>query len=114
VGAGHNSDLPTLMRDVCLAILEQIAVLKGWIDTKAAKIKELAAATPVSMRLQTMPGIGPLVAIPVETFAPDMAWFHNGRAFAAWLGLVPRQFSSGGRSGSGASPRPAKPTSGRC
>lgn len=33
----------------------------------------------------------------VETFAPDMACFHNGRAFAAWLGLVPRQFSSGGK-----------------
>jgi transposase len=92
-----NSDLPTLMREECVAMLEQIAVLNGWIDTKTAKIKELAAATPVSKRLQTMPGIGPLVAMAVETFAPDMACFHNGRAFAAWLGLVPRQFSSGGK-----------------
>ena len=92
-----NSDLPALMREECLAMLEQIAVLNGWIDTKTAKIKELAAATPVSKRLQTMPGIGPLVAMAVETFAPDMASFHNGRDFAAWLGLVPRQFSSGGK-----------------
>ena len=67
-----NSDLPTLMREECQAMLEQIAVLNGWIDTKTAKIKELAAATPVSKRLQTMPGIGPLVAMAVETFAPEI------------------------------------------
>src|SRR3546814_2321444 len=64
---------------------------------KTARIKELAAATPVSKGLQPMPGGGPLVAMAVETFAPDMTSFHNGRDFAAWLGLVPRQFSSGGK-----------------
>lgn len=92
-----NNNLPTLMRDECFAMLDQIAVLNGWIDTKTARIKELAAATPVSKRLQTMPGVGPLVAMAVETFAPDMTSFNNGRDFAAWLGLVPRQFSSGGK-----------------
>lgn len=92
-----NSDLPALMREECLAMLDQIAVLNGWIDTKTARIRELAAATPVSKRLQTMPGVGPLVAMAVETFAPDMTSFNNGRDFAAWLGLVPRQFSSGGK-----------------
>lgn len=92
-----NSDLPALMREECLAMLDQIAALNGWISAKTARIKELAAATPVSMRLQTMPGVGPLVAMAVETFAPDMASFRNGRDFAAWLGLVPRQFSSGGK-----------------
>lgn len=92
-----NSDLPTLMREECLAMFDQVAALSGWIDTKTAKIKELAAATPISKRLQTMPGVGPLVAMAVETFAPEMATFNNGRDFAAWLGLVPRQFSSGGK-----------------
>src|SRR3546814_17237668 len=43
-----NSDLPTLMREECLAMLDQIAVLNGWIDAKTARIKELAAAPPVS------------------------------------------------------------------
>ncbi len=92
-----NSDLPALMREECLAMLEQIAVLNEWIDKKTAKIKELASTTPVSQRLQTMPGIGPLVAMAVETFAPDMSTFRSGRDFAAWLGLVPRQYSSGGK-----------------
>src|SRR3546814_15281711 len=47
--------------------------------------------------MQTRPGGGSVVARAVETFAPDMTSFHNGRDFAAWLGLVPRQFSSGGK-----------------
>ena len=37
------------------------------------------------------------IVIDIDLFAPDMASFHNGRDFAAWLGLVPRQFSSGGK-----------------
>src|SRR3546814_17933176 len=52
-----------------------------------------------------MPGVGPLVAMAVETFAPDMTSFHNGRDFAAWLGLVPRQFSSGGKERLGRIPK---------
>ena len=44
-----------------------------------------------------MPGVGSLTAIAVEAFGPDMAQFKTGRNFAAWLGLVPRQHSSGGK-----------------
>ncbi|WP_147694971.1 transposase, partial [Vogesella mureinivorans] len=45
----------------------------------------------------TMPGIGPMTALAVEAFAPHMGSFRRGRDFAAWLGLVPRQHSSGGK-----------------
>jgi transposase len=48
-------------------------------------------------RLQTMPGVGPIAAMAIETFAPPMAVFRRGRDFAAWLGLVPRQHSTGGK-----------------
>ena len=44
-----------------------------------------------------MPGVGPLTALAVEAFAPAMEGFRCGRDFAAWLGLVPRQHSSGGK-----------------
>ncbi len=44
-----------------------------------------------------MPGVGPITAMAVETFAPPMAVFSRGRDFAAWLGLVPRQHSTGGK-----------------
>lgn len=92
-----NSDLPALMCEECLAMLDYIKTLNGLVDARTAKIKELAAATPVAQRLQTMPGVGPMVAMAVETFAPGMESFRSGRDFAAWLGLVPRKFSSGGK-----------------
>lgn len=92
-----NSDLPALMREECLAMLDHVSTLDHLVEVKTAKIKELATATPVSQRLQTMPGVGPMVAMAIETFAPDMASFRSGRDFAAWLGLVPRQLSSGGK-----------------
>jgi transposase len=44
-----------------------------------------------------MPGVGPVGALAIETFAPPMDQFKRGRDFAAWLGLVPRQNSSGGK-----------------
>jgi transposase len=44
-----------------------------------------------------MPGLGPVTALAIEAFAPPMESFRSGRDFAAWLGLVPRQHSTGGR-----------------
>src|SRR3546814_20270781 len=60
-------------------------------------MKVLAAEADTARRLQTIPGAGPLTALAVEAFAPPMESFRCGRDFAAWLGLVPRQFSSGGK-----------------
>jgi len=51
-----------------------------------------------SQRLQAIPGIGPLTASALVASVGDAKVFHNGRQFAAWLGLVPRQNSSGGKS----------------
>jgi len=48
-------------------------------------------------RLQTMPGVGPITAMAIETFAAPMTVFRRGRDFAAWLGLVPRRHSTGGK-----------------
>ncbi|MDH0873723.1 transposase [Rhizobium pusense] len=86
-----------LVREECQDLLEQIAGKTVRIDTKTRKAKKLARLTNVARRLQTMPGIGPLTALAVEAFAPKMATFARGRDFAAWLGLVPRQHSSGGK-----------------
>lgn len=60
-------------------------------------MKGLAATATIARRLQTMPGVGPLTALAIEAFAPDMSCFKHGRDFAAWLGLVPLQRSSGGK-----------------
>lgn len=75
----------------------QISEKTSRINARTKKAKELAAATDKTRRLQTMPGVGPLTALAVETFAPEMSDFKRGRDFAAWLGLVPLQRSSGGK-----------------
>lgn len=90
-------DLPALIIAECRDLLAQITEKSDRIDAKTKALKELAAATDTARRLQTMPGVGPLTALAVEAFAPDIAQFKCGRDFAAWLGLVPRQYSSGSK-----------------
>ena len=92
-----HSDLPDLMRDECRDLLDQIAEQTVRINARMEKIKALAAEADTARRLQTIPGVGPMTALAVEAFAPSMESFNCGRAFAAWLSFVPRQFSSGGK-----------------
>ncbi|RUV58596.1 MAG: IS110 family transposase [Mesorhizobium sp.] len=92
-----NSDLPALVREECFDLLEQIAEKTARIDVKTAKAKALSLATDTARRLQTMPGVGPQTALAISGFAPPMESFKRGRDFAAWLGLVPRQYTSGGK-----------------
>ncbi|QXC52260.1 IS110 family transposase (plasmid) [Agrobacterium salinitolerans] len=94
---GLNSDLPVLMLEECRDLLKQIAEKTARIDERTAKIKALSAEADTARRLRTIPGVGPLTALAIEAFAPHMENFRRGRDFAAWLGLVPRQFSSGGK-----------------
>jgi transposase len=93
-----NCDLPALVIGECQDLLAQIAEKTERIKAKDKLIKELAKESEVTRRLQTMPGVGPMTALAVEAFAPDMAQFSCGRDFAAWLGLVPLQNSTGGKS----------------
>ena len=93
----ETCDLPELAREEARDLLEQIAEKTGRIEAKTRKIAAQAALTPTARRLQTMPGVGPMTALAVEAFAPAMETFKCGRDFAAWLGLVPRQMSSGGK-----------------
>jgi len=85
------------MREECKELLVQIAEKTIRINARTGKIKALAAEADAARRLQTISGVGPLTALAVKAFAPAMESFNCGRDFAAWLGLVPRQFSSGGK-----------------
>jgi transposase len=92
-----SSDLPQLVREECQDLLEQIAEKTTRIEAKTAKAKTLSQTNDAARRLQTMPGVGPQIALAFSSFAPPMESFRRGRDFAAWLGLVPRQLSSGGK-----------------
>jgi len=95
--ADANNDLPEIARTECRDLLEQIEAMTMRIATSDRRIKDLAGQADMARRLQTMPGVGPMTALAVEAFAPSMESFKCGRDFAAWLGLVPKQHSSGGK-----------------
>lgn len=97
-----NSGLPALVREECRDLIVQIAEKAVRMEAKTKKIKELAARTDTARRLQTMPGVGPMTALAFEAFAPEMSSFRCGRDLAVWLGLVPRQHSSGRQGAAGA------------
>jgi transposase len=93
----EEDDLPDLVRHLGRLYLDQIALLGAEIEKLDNRIVAAAKENGVARRLQTMPGIGPVCAMAITAFAPDMREFRRGRDFAAWLGLVPRQHSSGGK-----------------
>jgi len=73
-------------------------VLDTQVDEIETRIKAWHRASSVSKRLEKVPGIGPLTATALAATIGDAKNFDNGRQLAAWLGLVPRQSSSGGKS----------------
>lgn len=92
----ENGLHPLVLED-CRDLFEQIVEKTERIETRTKKATALSAQADTPRRLQTIPGVGPLTALAVETFAPPMESFKSGRDFAAWLGIVPRQHSSGGK-----------------
>ena len=81
-----------------------LGVIAGQIDDVEAKITEVEAqilgwhkSNPTSRRLATIPGVGPMIATAIAATVPDPNVFRSGRGVAAWLGLVPRQNSTGGK-----------------
>jgi transposase len=77
--------------------VKQIDELREKIDALEKEINMRAAEDENAARLMSMPGIGPICAMAILAFAPPMESFRNGRDFAAWTGLTPRQNSTGGK-----------------
>ena len=107
-GAGHvgklvdivndpASDIPAEARRVLAVIAESLQALQSQIVFLDREIASRAKADPVAKRLMTIPGVGPVTATALVALAPAASSFRRGRDFAAWLGLVPRQHSSGGK-----------------
>jgi len=95
--ADDGSGLPTMVRELGQLFLEQIALLDEKTAALDKRLRIAARDAETTKRLQTMPGVGPITAVAVETFAPALETFRRGRDFAAWLGLVPLQRSTGGK-----------------
>jgi len=80
----HAIVLLDIVRAECLDLIQQIAEKTNRITAKTQMAKELAKDAETARRLQTMPGLGPITALAIETFAPPMETFNCGRSFAAW------------------------------
>ena len=89
--------LPLLVVELARVYLDQIDGLSEKVTGLEKAIACEAKRGAMTRRLQTMPGVGPITAMAIETFAPPMEVFRRGRDFAAWLGLVPVQHSTGGK-----------------
>jgi transposase len=94
---GTDERIPDDARQVLLVIADQIDDVGTRVLTLDAQILAWHKGNPVSQRLATIPGIGPIIATAIVATVPDPSVFRNGRDFAAWLGLVPRQNSTGGK-----------------
>lgn len=92
-----ESGLPTSILGVCRMLLEHIATLSTQIAMLEKELRERTRADETARRLMTIPGIGVICATAMEALAPPSESFAKGRDFAAWLGLTPKQNSSGGK-----------------
>jgi transposase len=93
---GHP-DIPEAVRASLMPMITQIAHLDTAITEIDGDIACQAKADPATNRLMTIPGIGPVTASALVATVGDPASFSGPREFAAFLGLVPRQNSSGGK-----------------
>lgn len=96
------SAVPADVRVVCTVLLESLAVLDRQIALLDKEIVRRSREDEVARRLMTIPGIGPITATAIAALAPPPGTFAKGRDFAAWVGLTPRQHSTGGKQKLGA------------
>ena len=89
--------VPELARATLDCLASALDAVDAQIDAVDAKIAAWHKANPTSQRLATIPGIGPLIASAITATVAEAAAFRSGREFAAWLGLTPRQKSTGGK-----------------
>ena len=89
--------LPMHLRTVLASVHEEIRGIEERVDDLERELRTLAAADPVVTRLRTIPGIGLLTATALVGSVGHIHAFRRARQFASWLGLTPREHSSGAR-----------------
>ena len=94
----EKDKLNALSQEIFWKLVKEFAALEDQIAFYQEKLETLATTHPECQRLMTIPGIGPITATALIAAVGDVGVFKNGRQFAAWLGLVPKQHSTGGQS----------------
>jgi transposase len=102
-GADENGEIvvPECVREALAPLASQIDALEAAIGAIDDELAAKAKACERTRRLMTIPGIGPVIATAIVATVRDVEGFAGGREFSAFLGLTPRQRSSGGKARSG-------------
>lgn len=103
--ADPDTVVPEAARSALQTLASTLTRLEAEIRSLEAEITRRARENEVARRLMTIPGVGPLIATALVALAPPPQTFRRGRDFAAWLGLTPRQHSTGGKQRLGATTR---------
>jgi transposase len=92
-----ENGLSPIMKELIEGQYNMLLVIEAQIDVLDIKIKELFSGNETCKRLEKIEGIGPISALAIVALAGNGAGFKNGRHFSAYLGLTPKQHSSGNR-----------------
>ena len=104
IGDVADDRVPPVAR-FCLDLLaRQYQTLNAEVASIDKRIQAWHRSCEESRRLEEIPGIGPIVATALVAEIGEWRAFRSGRSLAAWIGLVPKQHSTGGKEGSAASP----------
>ena len=95
--ADGENELTTFTRDLIQDLFSELLALTDKVKKYNKLIESIHSSHPVAQRLTTIPGVGPIAATAILANVADPSMFKNGREFAAYFGLVPRQSSSGGK-----------------
>ncbi|MGB3555534.1 MAG: IS110 family transposase [Jannaschia sp.] len=93
--------LPEAARLPLQALFDQFVDARSRIDRLTAEIEEIHRQSEMSRRLASIPGVGVLTATAIAATTPDVGNFSSAKDYAAWLGLTPKQHSTGGKPKSG-------------
>jgi len=92
-----DTTLPDLARDLFRCQAQEYAAVEDRLEEIEAKLMAWHRADDLSRRIATIPGIGPIGSTMLSMKAPPAESFRSGRQFAAWLGLTPKDHSTGGK-----------------
>jgi transposase len=97
IGDESDDRIPDLARQVLALLVGQLRDVVAKIDNLKRQMLTWHKQHEISQLLESIPGIGPVIATALTATVPDASVFSSGRQFSAWLGLVPGQHSSGGK-----------------
>ncbi len=97
IAKGQDHRLPPIARECLMALATQLELVRKQILEADRRVLAWHRSSALSRRLEAIPGVGPLIATALEASVPDPHAFRSGRDMSAWIGLVPKQNSTGGK-----------------